>query len=336
MSKKHDVFEWQTDSRALGRGQLEIILKDLGIQVVSEHDTHLSVYCPFHMNHNTPAASVEKKTGYFYCFNAACAKRMPLVDIVKLIKKVNTFESMRYVERYKTDEVNILDELEEIYATNDDLAPFDVDLLAHLQQEYTKSRRAQLYLRSRGINEFTADYFGMAYDPSKDMVCTPMYSTDGVCIGLIGRSIIGKSFKNSLNLPSRKTLFNINNAKRQGLDTLILTESNFDAQRIHQAGFANVCATLGGTFSQYHMTQVYRHFDKVILMTDDDEPGLRFASKITRKCKRAGVAAYRGRYDEYHLFPNGAKDVCDRDQAGRLLVSERDIHRCIQNADIML
>lgn len=325
---------WASKTR-MNEGQVERVLYELGLSVSSEHDTHYMVYCPFHFNNTSPAATVAKETGYFWCFNGACAQRMKMIDLVRKLTRCDEMHAMRFVEKQRGEERPLTERLKEIAAKEKDLPVFDQEALEYFQEMFWEHERPQEYFAFRGLNEYSAKYFGMGYDPDRDMIMTPMYSTDKKCVGVIGRSIAGKEFKNSVDLPTFKTLFNIQNAKRAGEDTLILVESNFDAIRIHQAGFKNVCATLGGSFSDYHMTQIYRSFNRVILMTDDDEPGKKFGQKIAKKCRRAGIGCYRGKYDEYNLFPNGAKDVNDM-RDGVLLVDDQDILRCIKNADIVV
>lgn len=310
-------------------GQVELILADLGISISSESDTHYSVFCPFHFNSTTTAATVAKETGYFYCFNGACSKRMPLVDLISRLKHWDTMQTLRYVEKHETEQISVQDRIKEIHAKKDELPSMPPEILEAMQEEYWKSEAAQAYMESRGINEYSTKFFGMGFDPGINMVCTPMFSIDGNPVGVIKRSINSKDFKNSPGLPTKTTLFNIHNARRHGSDTLILTESNFDAIRVHQSGHPNVCATLGGTFSDYHISQIYRNFSNLLLMTDDDEPGIKFAKRITAKARKYGLAVYRGRYNEYELFPRGAKDACSEG------VSDREISHCITNASIV-
>lgn len=329
--KKNRTFRW--DYSNMTEGQVVGIIESLGIRIASTNESHFSVYCPFHRNSVTPAATVSRDSGYFTCFNSACSERMPVSELIMRIKRCDSSGASATIEKYRETE---LPELKDVSAEPDELPEFDSELLASLQDEFRNSKRAQDYFEYRGMSEYSANYFGMGYDPGRDMICTPMFSIEKKPIGLIGRSIEGKAFKNSHDLPSSKTLFNIHNAIRSGSDTLIITESNFDAIRVNQAGYKNVVATLGGTFSDYHLTQVYTYFNRVILMTDDDDPGIRFAAKIARKCNSRGIYPYRAKYDELHLFPNGATDVSDQDKNGKLLVSMTDIAQCIQNASILL
>ncbi len=73
-----------------------------------------------------------------------------------------------------------------------------------------------------------SSYFELGYSENMGMVTVPVHSPDGMAIGIVGRSIEGKAFKNSTNLPKSKTLFNIHRAKKIG-DQVIVVESSFDA-----------------------------------------------------------------------------------------------------------
>jgi DNA primase len=139
------------------------------------------------------------------------------------------------------------------------------------------------------------------------MIVTPMYDNRGVSVGVIKRSIEGKEFKNSFNLPSTKTLFGIHIAKAQSVDEVVLCESNFDAILSHQSGHPAV-ATLGATFSDYHLTQLSRYFNKVVIATDNDEGGHKFAERIGRRCKERGLFVYRMQYSQFEMLPDDAKD----------------------------
>lgn len=312
------------------------ILGDLGIKIRSETDTHYTVLCPVHRNTQTSSATISKKDGFLWCFNPNCYRRMPLSDLVKYMRGWDKGKSLRYIEKYSSDEIDVDTIIKEIYADKEEMPTYPTTELVDLQNQFWDASRPQNYMHTRGFNDFVIKEFGIGYDSRFDRICTPMFDTDSRLVGLIRRSIAGKEFKNTKDLPTKLSLFNIQRAKRTGLSTLILTESNFDAMRIHQAGYPNVCATLGGTFSDYHVSQIYRSFDTIILMTDDDEPGLKFGERINVKARKYGLAVYRSRYNEYNLFPHGAKDVCDQNDKGVPLLSDQDISRCIKNASIVI
>jgi len=135
------------------------------------------------------------------------------------------------------------------------------------------------------------------------------------------RSISEKKFKNSTNLPKNKTLFNIHRAKKIG-DHVIIVESSFDAIRIHQSGFPNVVATLGGHISTDNINLLNRYFNKIIIMTDADQAGRELGISISNKLKNKDILWASYSYGK--IYPHDAKDAGD--------MSEEEIKICIKNA----
>ena len=153
------------------------------------------------------------------------------------------------------------------------------------------------------------------------MVTVPVHSPDGTAIGIVGRSIEGKSFKNSTNLPKSKTIFNVHRAKRIG-DHVIIVESSFDAIRVHQAGFPNVVATLGGFLSNEQHHLLNRYFNRITIMTDADEAGRALCMSIANKLKNKDILW--ASYEYGKIYPHAAKDAGD--------MSQDEIKACIKNA----
>ena len=140
-------------------------------------------------------------------------------------------------------------------------------------------------------------------------------------IGIVGRSIEGKTFKNSTDLPKSKTLFNIHRAKKIG-GNVIVVESNFDAIRIHQAGFPNVVATLGGFLSKEQHSLLNKYFNKIIIMTDADAAGRELGSAIADKLRNKDILW--SSYEYGKIYPHDAKDAGD--------MTDEEIKACINNA----
>jgi DNA primase len=109
------------------------------------------------------------------------------------------------------------------------------------------------------------------------MVTIPVYSPDGICLGFVGRSVEGKRFKNSTNLPKSKTLFNLSRNKR--VDKVFVVESSFDAIRIEQVG-GHAVATLGATISKEQRKLLKQYFNQVIALGDNDEAGQNMSNKL--------------------------------------------------------
>ena len=116
-------------------------------------------------------------------------------------------------------------------------------------------------------------------------------------------------------------MFNIHRAKRAG-GTVIVTESSFDAIRVHQAGFPGVVATLGGSLSPENIENLNKYSSKIIIMTDNDEAGRKLGNLIANKLKMKDILWASYQYGM--IYPHDAKDVGD--------MSEEEIKQCIKNA----
>jgi DNA primase len=198
---------------------------------------------------------------------------------------------------------------------------FPSETLKKLNDELVTDWHAQKYFESRGIKMESGKYFNLGYSKNNNMVTVPVHSPDGMAIGIVGRSIEGKSFKNSTNLPKSKTLFNIHRAKRIG-SHVIVVESSFDAIKIHQAGFPNVVATLGGFLSKEQHHLLNRYFDRITIMTDADLAGRELGLSIANKLKNKDILWASHTYGK--IYPHDAKDAGD--------MTEEEIKACISNA----
>ena len=113
------------------------------------------------------------------------------------------------------------------------------------------------------------------------MVTIPISSPDGkFFVGFVGRSVEGKQFKNTPNLPKSKTLFNLHRAKNHS--TVYVVESSFDAIRLDQCGIAAV-ATLGANVPKTQVELLTKNFNNVIIVPDNDSAGQDMARRIVEK-----------------------------------------------------
>ncbi len=167
---------------------------------------------------------------------------------------------------------------------------FSQETLDRLTEEFAGSDRAKQYMFGRKFELDTLQHFEVGYSAKKDMVCVPMHDPKGMPIGLIGRSVEGKSFHNSVNLPKSKTIWNLHRA-RAASDTIILVEASFDAMRIHQSGFPNVGALLGGTLSKEQIHLLDKYFNRIIIATDNDKKKF---NESCAKCRKRGLGMCAG------------------------------------------
>lgn len=312
----------QIDTTHYTPAHIRSILKEIGLEVVGETNNDFLCYCPFHSNRHTSSFSVSREKGAFICFNPACGEAGTLIELVRRVLHKNDYEAMRFISAKETESLNNFDELlAEAMEDKPDFEEFSLETLERLHADLFGSKNARDYLQSRGINEDSMKHFGLGYSNSMGMVVTPVHSPDGIAIGIVGRSIEGKSFKNSTNLPKSKTLFNVHRAKRIG-SHVIVVESNFDAIRIHQAGFPNVVATLGGFLSTEQQNLLNRYFNRITIMTDADEAGRQLGFSIASKLRNKDILW--SSYEYGKIYPHDAKDAGD--------MTDEEIKVCIKNA----
>lgn len=299
---------------------MRAIVKQLGLHIVSETSHDFLCLCPFHGNRHTPSFSVSHQKGLYLCFNPSCGASGTIVELVKNISNRNEFEALRFImSAQQAATAAFEDELAEILSDKPEFDEFSQETLNKLHSQINE--RSRSYLNSRGINNESIDYFKLGYSENQDMVIVPVHSPDGIPVGLVGRSIEGKSFKNSTRLPRNKTMFNIHRARRES-STAIVVESSFDAIRVHQSGYPNVIATLGGSMSKINLENINRNFTKVIIMTDIDQAGRELGKTMANSLK--GKEILWASYSNDIIYPNDAKDVGD--------MSEEEIRICIENA----
>lgn len=304
--------------------------------------THFMTYCPFHGNTSTPAFVVDKALGLFYCNNPSCEESGTLADLVRRRTGQNPFQAQRTIIKYRTEHSTpFADRLAEVMATPPEFVEFSQSILDRLRQGFAGSPGEE-YMRSRGFTDDTLDYFDIGYSVKKNMVAVPMHDPNGMPVGLIGRiaSHDDKRFKNSKKLPKSKTAWNYHRAKTHG-DTVVICEASFDAMSIHQAGYPNVVALLGGHVTSFHLAQLSRSFSKFIIMTDYDKkiyrPNCRMCNYETcrghRPGRDLGRAIVKGlpnskvmwaAYDDTCVYPRGQKDANS--------LSEEEIRRCLRGA----
>jgi DNA primase len=271
------------------------------MEPVSETANDFITYCPFHGNTNTPAFSVSKLSGKYICFNMACEESGSLLELVRSQKRgMNDFQAARLIHKGKVAESDVPFEERMRKAMYDEEMPVvEMSTVSRLVETFWQNEKAQEYMHGRGFFDRTLKDFKVGYSVKKQSISVPMFDVKGKPVGFIGRRLDIKSFKNSIGLPTRQTLWNLHRAVRTGSDTVIICESTFDAMLVAQAGYPNVVACLGGNFSVNHEDQLRKYFNRIIIFTDwdnskehnYDKPA---SNQWCAKCKRDGYTACKG------------------------------------------
>ena len=330
----------ETTSQIYDKKQIAAVLKALGIVIKGQTATDIQCLCPFHSNFHTPAFSISKTNGQWYCFNSSCNESGNLITLVSRINSLNEFEAMRYIQsvagEVRTDVSEVLNDI--LADKGDDFETFPQSLVDTLVNNLVNNYAANEYLYNRGFTADTLKDFEVGYSDVQHLVTVPMRSSSGAIIGLIGRSTEGKVFKNSPGLPTSRTLFNIHRARQYS--SVIITESAFDTMMVHQAGFPNVVGSIGSSMSETKLKQLDRYFNDIVIMTDFDS--LKYydpCKKCAGICKGHNAGRDLGHeiasnlshknilwaaYDYKIVYPHAAKDACD--------MTQEEIVTCITGA----
>jgi len=307
---------------AYTKADLRSILRSCNIEIISQTGTDFLCLCPFHHNTDSPAFAVSYSKGLYICYNQNCDSSGTVLDLVKNLTNRNDFEALRFISQNKQTEAEAFEEgLKDLLGEKSNFVEFPEDTLKNLYNGLAKTESARDYLKSRKIDLSAMAYFSMGYSENMGMVTVPLHSPDGIPVGIIGRSITNKKFKNSVNLPRNKTMFNLHRAKREG-GTIIVVESSFDVIRLWQAGYPNAVATLGGSISDINIQNLNKYSSTIILMTDNDSAGRALGNTIANRLKNKNVLW--AKYDHNNIYPNSAKDVGD--------MTDEEIKQCIKNA----
>lgn len=258
----------------------EEFLEKLGIKIVTETTDNFLCYCILHHNTDTPALSINKEKGLFYCFSPNCQQSGNIEQLVMKVRGGNQFAARRFMSRYNKED-DALDRLTKILE-HEPLKPFSQDLVDRMHHNLWGSPGEE-YMIGRGFSVETLDYFKIGYSSKKYSITVPLYDFRGQALGFVCRTTFAKNYFMSKGLPISKTIWNLHNAKRQG-STLILTEASFDAARIHQAGYPNVGAILKGHISEHQIDYIHKYFTDVVMFADnDDSAGLKLGMEIQSK-----------------------------------------------------
>lgn len=257
--------------------QVERVLAGIGIDPASETESNFMVFCPFHNNSRTPAGTISKEKGLFFCFGCQTSKN--LVEFVMAVSNRSYFESVRYIKQ-KNTETDITQLVNKKLYVAPEFTQFDEVLIKRLNNQAVESPRAMNYFYSRRITQESINKFSLGYSDKQDYVTIPVQSPEGMTIGFVARSIEGKDFKNTPGLPKSKVLFNLHRVRSSKF--VYVVESSFDAIRLDQVGFPAV-ATLGANVSSVQMKLLEKYFSDVILVADNDEAGSVMIERILGK-----------------------------------------------------
>lgn len=258
--------------------QIANVLEHSGISIENDVDSNFIIFCPYHSNYRTPAGEVSKESGVFYCFG--CHESRTLIDLVIFVTKKSYFEAMRLIDSCAKDLTDIVGIVDNALQEKETFVPFDPDLIKSLNKNALGSPRALDYFHGRNISTESVEKFELGYSVRQDMITIPVHDATGsMYLGFVARSIEGKRFINTDNLPKSKVWFN-NHRARLNNEVFVL-ESALDVIRLDQHGVPAI-AGLGSGTSKIQLKNLTNTYNSAIIIPDNDDAGYRMAEKIVK------------------------------------------------------
>lgn len=132
------------------------------------------------------------------------------------------------------------------------------------------------------------------YDVFRNRIMIPIINTKSEIIGFGGRALGDfkpkyLNSKDSLLFKKTNNLFNLNLAKAEKTDTIILVEGYFDAIAIVQAGVNNVVATLGTALTTKQAQIISMYAKRVVLSYDSDQAGINATRRAVNILSELGL-----------------------------------------------
>lgn len=140
---------------------------------------------------------------------------------------------------------------------------------------------------------------GRYYDALAGRLIIPMINQFNQVIAFVGRLIENADFakykntRETIVFSKGNTLFNINNLKKlkneKGLDSVIIVEGHIDVVSLVQAGFRNVVASMGTSFTKDQARILKRYAEKIYISYDGDFAGQKASIRGLEILKEEGL-----------------------------------------------
>lgn len=161
------------------------------------------------------------------------------------------------------------------------------------------------HLKSKGFSEndmlaanvISKNSSGRCYDRFRKRYMFPIINIRGNVVAFSGRATkeeekTSGKYVNTSDTPVYKksnNLFGINFAKNHCAERIILVEGNMDVISLHQAGFQNVVAPLGTSFTSEQANLLGRYTKEIVLMLDSDAAGQKALMRATQILENSGL-----------------------------------------------
>ncbi len=225
-------------------------------------------------------------------------------------KKARDFLALRYELEYRelgkrTRNVKRYDQTRNVYLEDDEKR---VELPRFKLAPFKSGKETYGYFFDRGFTKEDMQEFMIGRDLENKTITIPVFYEDNVLAGVIGRYIDKNRKKNQRykiydEFERSRLLYPLNKSKPiKGV--AIIVEGQFDAIRMHKAGYTNTYAIMTNELSKRQSEWLCANCDCVIWIGDNDDRGLLGREKARQLLKNK---------IDFKIvdYPEHGKDVCD-------------------------
>lgn len=273
--------------------------------------------CPFHADKN-PSMHINPIKGFYHCFACKAGgdafkfvmdyEKLSFADAVEKVASLSNF-TLSYTKEKQENKKELKSILPSLNAYFKDNLKHHKEVLTYLYQRALNDKDiAKFELGFAGASEDSIRLLQNQKIPLEDAMSVgalkkdennefyasfiwritfPIYDHKDLLVGFGGRTLNPNVPAKYVNSPQnilfdKSRIFYAFNIAKENIakkKEIIVCEGYMDAIAFHKAGFNNAVAVLGTALTEHHLPLI-RHYDaKVILCFDNDEAGLKAATR---------------------------------------------------------
>ncbi|MBC5857318.1 DNA primase [Campylobacter jejuni] len=273
--------------------------------------------CPFHADKN-PSMHINPTKGFYHCFACKAGgdafkfvmdyEKLSFADAVEKVASLSNF-TLSYTKEKQENKKELKSILPSLNAYFKDKLKYHKEALTYLYQRALNDKDiAKFELGFAGASEDSIRLLQNQKIPLEDAMSVgalkkdennefyasfiwritfPIYDHKDVLVGFGGRTLNPNVPAKYVNSPQnilfdKSRIFYAFNIAKENIGKkkeIIVCEGYMDAIAFHKAGFDNAVAVLGTALTEHHLPLIRRYDAKVILCFDNDEAGLKAATR---------------------------------------------------------
>ncbi|EAI8592027.1 DNA primase [Campylobacter jejuni] len=273
--------------------------------------------CPFHADKN-PSMHINPIKGFYHCFACKAGgdafkfvmdyEKLSFADAVEKVASLSNF-TLSYTKEKQENKKELKSILPSLNAYFKDNLKHHKEVLTYLYQRALNDKDiAKFELGFAGASEDSIRLLQNQKIPLEDAMSVgalkkdennefyasfiwritfPIYDHKDLLVGFGGRTLNPNVPAKYVNSPQnilfdKSRIFYAFNIAKENIakkKEIIVCEGYMDAIAFHKAGFNNTVAVLGTALTEHHLPLIRRYDAKVILCFDNDEAGLKAATR---------------------------------------------------------